>query len=538
MTATRALSAALRSVTLAIIAVGISQPATAQLNQPLHRDGWLLAAVHAPGNQGSIWRTDLWILKRNPSASVTLYFCESDTDNTGATGFQVPAGGGQQVFYFEDVVDHFLHLQGGSWLGAIHYTASDEIQVWARVYSISPDGTRSYGQLVEGISTVDMSPDNEPWSSHDHQWILATRRTADGRYRVNVGVVNPTSVAAHYEVAIFNASGTRRGRVWVDVPPYSMAQLGDPFADVRDGEWFAYSIRVVCETEGGGTFAYASVVDNATNDAYFVRGVKELPVAPSGLNRSLHRDGWILAAAHAPGEQGSIWRTDLWIHVASPYDRKLTLYFCRAEQDGSTAEGYEVEIAEGVENYYFGDVVHEFLGSAGDSWLGSIHYVADTDIQVWARVYSISPDGTASYGQLIEGIPSADMSPDDEPYDQRQLQHLVAMKHTADDRFRVNIGVVNPTPMAASYELFVWSNIGQTTGTNNPVARIDLPPYSMQQLGDPLAAVSGGEWSDHQVSLRCKTDGAGGFLYASVVDNATNDAYFVRGIKMLTPGGE
>jgi hypothetical protein len=35
-------------------------------------------------------------------------------------------------------------------------------------------------------------------------------------------------------------------------------------------------IRTICHTEGAGTFAYASVVDNATNDAYFLRGAKQL----------------------------------------------------------------------------------------------------------------------------------------------------------------------------------------------------------------------------------------------------------------------
>jgi hypothetical protein len=317
-----------------------------------------------------------------------------------------------------------------------------------------------------------------------------------------------------------------------------MTQLGDPFADVRDGEWVRYFIRVDCETEGAGGFAYASVVDNATNDAFFVRGAKDLPATSAGLNRPLHDVGWILAAAHAPGEQGSLWRTDLWIRAPAPGDRKLTLRFCASEQDGTSAQGYEIELPDGVETYFFEDVVDEFLDLQGGSWLGAIHYTADTDVQVWARVYSISPDGTQSYGQLIEGIPAADMSPDDEPYDNRQFQHVFAMKHTADDRFRVNVGVVNPTAMTAFYEVWVWDTTGQTTGAANPVAEVELPPYSMKQFGDPMAEVSGGEWSDHEIILRCTTDGAGGFLYASVVDNATNDAYFVRGIKLLTPFGQ
>jgi hypothetical protein len=33
---------------------------------------------------------------------------------------------------------------------------------------------------------------------------------------------------------------------------------------------------VEAESEGTGAFGYISVVDNATNDAYFVRGIKTM----------------------------------------------------------------------------------------------------------------------------------------------------------------------------------------------------------------------------------------------------------------------
>lgn len=58
--------------------------------------------------------------------------------------------------------------------------------------------------------------------------------------------------------------------------PYSMVQLNDPFADLMDGEWNNVMIRVIGYNEGNGTFAYASVVANTTNDAFFIRGVKRL----------------------------------------------------------------------------------------------------------------------------------------------------------------------------------------------------------------------------------------------------------------------
>ena len=65
---------------------------------------------------------------------------------------------------------------------------------------------------------------------------------------------------------------------------------------------------------------------------------------------------------------------------------------------------------------------------------------------------------------------------------------------------------------------------------------VTVPPHSMVQTSDPFADWRGGGWDAVQIQARCKTDGAGGFVYASVVDNATNDAFFVRGVKRMMPG--
>ncbi len=267
---------------VAVMTILATPQAAAQLNQTQHTDGWILAAAHAPGLEGSIWRTDLWfVVGHSGTGPVTFRFCRSNADNTDAVEhvFDIPEG--EEVFFFEDVVDQFLDIGEGSWVGSIHYTSVKRIQVWARVYSINAEGTESYGQLVEGIPTEDMSPALPAASDADlHQWLYAVQHTADNRFRVNIGVVNPTAVEGAFRIQLFDETGngppggspTER----VTVPPYSMVQLSDPFADVMGGEWNAVQIRVINDSEGSGNFAYASVVDNATNDAFFVRGVKRM----------------------------------------------------------------------------------------------------------------------------------------------------------------------------------------------------------------------------------------------------------------------
>ncbi len=256
----------------------IALPAGAQLNQTQHTDGWILAAAHAPGLEGSIWRTDLWVVRDSLGGAVRLTFCDKNTDNTGAQEYELVFEGTNRVVHIEEAVDTFLNVGDESWTGAIHYTADYPIQVWARVYSINAAGTESYGQIIEGIPTADMSPDDDPWDYTEQQYLFAVKHTADDRYRVNIGVVNPTSMEAEYQVHAYGPDGNCPSLgcddFYVTVPPYSMVQLQDPLADWQDGAWNEAWIQMRCKTDGAGGFVYASVVDNATNDAFFVRGVK------------------------------------------------------------------------------------------------------------------------------------------------------------------------------------------------------------------------------------------------------------------------
>jgi len=266
---------AVASITLVTLGGG---PAAAQRNKELHQDGWILAAAHAPGREGAIWRTDLWVFYTYGQFEprITFKFCKANPDTTNAQELTIPLDE-QIVSHYPNVLDDVLSVGNGSWVGAIHYTATVPVQVWARIYSLSPDGRKSYGQLVNGIPTADITPDSNPWDSAEQQWLCPIQHTADGRFRVNVGVVNPTAFTATDDLTMFRQNPddpTGQYTLEVSVPSFSMTQLNDPFAGADGGEWTSDFIRVTCPTQGAGGFAYASVVDNATNNAYFVRGTK------------------------------------------------------------------------------------------------------------------------------------------------------------------------------------------------------------------------------------------------------------------------
>jgi hypothetical protein len=258
--------------------------------------------------------------------------------------------------------------------------------------------------------------------------------------------------------------------------------------------------------------------------------------AQAQLNQTLHTDGWILAAAHSAGEHGSIWRTDLWISFASRHGGSADLYLCEQNRDGSSLRAHRITTEPGKRIVYIEDVVDHLLGIGSGDWLGAIHYVADRNVQVYARIYSVSADGSESYGQIIEGIPTSDMSigyQSAEYTGTDEDQWIFAAKHTSDNRFRVNIGVVNPTPVATHMHISVFD--GGSLASGDSYITFELPPFSMRQLSDPFASLNGGDWSTYMIRLEAQEAGSGVLGYASVVDNATNDAYLVRGVKLFRP---
>jgi hypothetical protein len=111
------------------------------------------------------------------------------------------------------------------------------------------------------------------------------------------------------------------------------------------------------------------------------------------------------------------------------------------------------------------------------------------------------------------------------------MQYLYPVKHTANGRFRVNVGVVNPTATSPDYRVDMYDATRYNPVTGPATACVTVPAYSMVQLSDPFAFVDGDDWSEKQIRVEAKADGTGIFGYLSVVDNATNDAYFVRGVK-------
>jgi hypothetical protein len=147
---------------------------------------------------------------------------------------------------------------------ALEICADGTLVVSSRIYNqlsddhvCSPNGT--LGQRLEGAESADGLAAGEVA-------VMAQLRENDA-FRSHIGFTNTSSEPARLEVSLLDATGSVLDVLAVDLGPSEWVQVHRPLRNlVQVGGLDAASARVEVET-GSGVFAYASVIDNATNDA-------------------------------------------------------------------------------------------------------------------------------------------------------------------------------------------------------------------------------------------------------------------------------
>ncbi|MBD3852547.1 MAG: hypothetical protein IFK93_14670 [Acidobacteria bacterium] len=98
----------------------------------------------------------------------------------------------------------------------------------------------------------------------------------DDTARTNIGVVNASATPISVDVRFFAADGVLLGELRLELEPFESLQINDVFSSLDSAKALdelhdAFAVAS-SSTVGAAFFAYASVVDNSTNDAIFVPG--------------------------------------------------------------------------------------------------------------------------------------------------------------------------------------------------------------------------------------------------------------------------
>ncbi len=215
---------------------------------------WLLpSAARAPGRNGSFFTTGLTIANRGTAeAMATVKFLGHDTD--GRTGPQaavtVPPG------QFRTVTDVLGSLFGVTldW-GALLVT-SESLSLVVSGQTSSPGCGGTFAQSVPSFAEASLIP--------AVSWRVLVPVREDSVARSNLILSNATLTSLDVDVVILTDEGVTVGTRRVTLPPLGMTQLA--VADLVTAALPAGQVVVSTPTIGGLFAAYASTIDNVTND--------------------------------------------------------------------------------------------------------------------------------------------------------------------------------------------------------------------------------------------------------------------------------
>lgn len=466
-------------VTLTAAKPGSSSQATRQIvvavnGGPVPYRTLISAAAQTGGSGGTTWRTELSLVNAGlEGASVTLRFLPSLAEKTL---YLAPR---QSVTYANTLLEAF-GLSSGA--GAVTIDAdsagsSAQLRVTSRTFTTGSVGT--YGQSV---------PEVQPRQLEKTLYVTGIQSTAG--YRTNIGLVNRGDAEITPTLTLYTTSGSVIATKNVRLEPNSFQQsaLWAYFPEVKDGSYDVLTLKIG-SSASDAVSAYASVVDNKTQDPIYIQAV------PAPVGKSLT----IPAVGRAPGANGTFWRSDVTLFNPNGDAMNVTLRYNGTNKTLNLPSRDTVVLA---------DILSEYGATSGNGAL-FLSWSASTGPVVTSRTYtSVETGGT--YGQSID--PIAVLGP---------TSYVPGLRNDAS--FRSNIGFVNGGPDAETFTVIVLSSAGTELARNT----VTLPAREQRQYS-VSALFPNVNSSSFTLAIQGDAD-AQLFAYGSMVDNASGDPVFFAG---------
>jgi hypothetical protein len=446
---------------------------------------WVPVTSHNAGLNGSQWRSDLAALNL-ATASVdadATFFGEGGTLRSTTS---VPAGAQAML---ADVVAQL----GGAGSGALAIFSHQPLRITSRTYnqvsstaSCDADGTQGQDYpVVDGASGLVAG-----------QNAYLAGLTENAAYRSNIGLLNTGPNTATVLVELFDGAGTKLADYTVNLGTGQWAQETEPFLTKAGQAAMDRGYARITVQSGSGVFAFASVVDNLTNDPTTVTAGNPLP-APL----------WVPVAAHNPGLNGSHWRTDLGVLNTATVTANVQLQFSGSGGVVSNT----TYVPAGTQS-----ILTDIVGQLGASGQGALEVLSDQPLVVTSRTYNqVSADATCDpNGTQGQDYPvlatSGGLSAE-------QSAYLAGL--TENSSYRSNIGLANIGTSAASVLVELFDGAGTKLGDYT----VTLNPGEWKQETQPFFTKAGQTAMDRGYAKITVQSGSGVFAFASVVDNLTND---------------
>jgi hypothetical protein len=496
------------------------------------------------GGNNSFFRSQMWLM--NPLATpmvLRLSFVARDANSTGgaasvdAVAITIPPA---SALAYSDILPQLFSKTGGPAGGNVFVEALPGASALPRVLSRIYDDAGPSGTFGQSVPAFDLS---SPEATGTSAFLSGLEHSADGSKgsRTNLFVVDLSDTDANVNIQLLAKDGSAIGspgtytvhaRSFVQVSAGALGAPGDaPFS------------AAITSTNGAHIVAFASKLNNATNDPIFI---------PSWLKA--RKVQWI----HPVTDVG-IFKTSLLVAAppSSPHSAGSSVGLTLTESHLVGLGDIETipAIPDGGSSFY-----SDFINLAVHAQIGSVYYAKLTSakpVVAWARAFSTEdsskPDRT--YGQLIPGFGIADgVNPSDTvPAQGAVLVGITQVRNQGAPAgypagYYTNVGFINVSDSAVAHftvQLFgrgtdgTFAQLGTSfSQTLLPGAAAENPssPSIINQVVRSKFGVTTGDVIDGYIRI-LPDPGSGDIIYgwASVNDEVSKDSIFVTPQPLAAP---
>ncbi len=455
------------------------------------------AVASAEGARSSLWKTDVQIF--NPTEktiSYTMYFIPPDTDGT-QTPYQFKGTiEPKKLAIFNDIVKNTFGLS--HIVGGIQIVSNGNSISTARTYNRTELGT--YGQFVKGYDVSSAIGKDSSYFVRQNEVGHIFHLINSISFRTNVGFMEVKGEPVEALINIYDNENNLLGSGSYNLQPKGFLQVNDIFNNLGISG-FKSSARAEIKINGDGAlFAYASVVDNYSNDAIFVPLLKE---EGNLQNQS------IAVAANKEGDRGTFWKSDLRIFNPKEEAQDVTINF--VEKGNLYTKTVEVE---GKNIIYTNDLIEQFFGLTDN--VGEVQIIAPEGVLATSRIYT-SMEENMTYGQFVPStLIQGAIGINQEQY----ILHLAS-----NESFRTNIGISEITGSPATVEIKLYSSDGNELASG----MFNLSGNEFKQINRIFEIFNIGNVNNGYAKVKVLSGNGSVLVYGSVVDNYTGDAIYVIG---------
>jgi hypothetical protein len=228
------------------------------LTSPAGANIWLLpSSARAPGTNGAFYTTELTVANAGGvDATFTLKFLGHDQDGTSGVERTFALAAGRSATY-TDVLGSVFGQSSGAY-GAIQISSGGaSLAVLGQTSTPGFGGT--FGQSVPAAAPEDLVRAGAPQS------LIAVRE--DAAFRTNLILANAIEAPLDVDVALVADTGVTLGTKRYSLPLLGMTQVAHVVRDLGvSGDVVGARLVLSTPTPGGAFAAYASAIDNTTND--------------------------------------------------------------------------------------------------------------------------------------------------------------------------------------------------------------------------------------------------------------------------------